>query len=301
MSKLGVVEELHKPARKNFPRKRTIIKHRDDLWQADLAEFTQHSKENRGHKYILTVIDCYSKFLWTRPLKSKNASDVCKAMDSILNEGRIPANLQTDQGKEFYNQSFEKLMKTRSINHYSTYSVKKAAIVERVIRTFKNALYKRFSLRGKYKWIDLLSEVTLEYNNTRHSKTKMKPKDVTTETYLPMFHNIKLMGPVKFKVGDFVRISKHKSVFAKGYTPNYSTELFKVVKVKIGNPVTYLLEDLLGKPIMGQFYSEELQKTAHPDVFLIEKILRRKGNQLYVRWLGLDKSHDSWINKSDFV
>lgn len=110
MSKLEVVEELHKPARKNFPRKRTIIKHRDDLWQADLAEFLQYSKENRGNKYVLTVIDCYSKYLWTRSLKSKNASEVCKGMTSILKEGRSPVNLQTDQGKEFYNNEFAKLI-----------------------------------------------------------------------------------------------------------------------------------------------------------------------------------------------
>ncbi|XP_031335711.1 uncharacterized protein LOC116165417 [Photinus pyralis] len=129
----------------------------------------------------------------------------------------------------------------------------------------------------------------------------MKPKDVAAKTYLPMFHNIKIMGPAKFKIGDFVRISKYKSVFSKGYTPNFSTELFKVVKVKVGNPVTYLLEDSFGKPIMRQFYAEEMQKTAHPDIFLVEKVLRRKGDQLYVRWLGMYKSHDSWIKKSDLV
>lgn len=303
MSKKHVVEELHKQARRNFPRRRVIIKGFDDLWQADLAEFIPYARENKGHKYILVVIDCYSKFLWTRPLKSKTAKVVVESLKQILKQarGRVPNNLQTDQGKEFYNKEFSLLMSKFNINHYSTYSVKKASIAERVIRTLKNKLYREFSLRGKYKWIDILDNVTKQYNNSKHQTIGMKPVQVTVNTKLNAYDNLKIFGKHRFKVGDVVRVSKFKSVFAKGYTPNWSTELFKIAKIQITNPVVYLLEDMRGQPIAGGFYEQELQKTKHSDVYLVEKVLRKRGDQLYVRWLGFDKSHDQWIHKSEIV
>lgn len=302
MSKKDIIEELHKPARKNFTRRRTIIKGFDDLFQIDIADLFRYSKQNRGYKYILVVIDCFSKYVWTYPLKTKTASEVSKAMEKILQkDGRVPRNLQSDNGKEFYNREFKKLMSRYNINHYSTYSVKKASIVERVIRTLKSMLYKQFSLRGKYKWDDILETVTQNYNNRKHSMTGMKPAMVKPSTKLTVYDNIKISGKPKFSVGDIVRISKYKSIFQKGYFPNWSTELFKVRKVKLTNPVTYLLDDMRGQPILGSFYNEELQKTRYSDIYLVEKVLRRKQNKVYVKWLGLDKSHNSWINKNNVL
>lgn len=299
MSKQQVVNELHKPARKNFPRRRTVIKKLRDLFQADLAEFGLYARENRGYRYILLVIDCYSKFIWTRPLKSKNAKDVVDAFEHILKDGNIPKNLQTDNGTEFYNRSFAALMQKYNINHYSTYSVKKAGIAERAIRTIKNDLYKQFSLLGKYKWIDILDEVIKKYNNRKHSTINMKPVDVTSRTKLNVYNHVKMFAKSRFKINDIVRISKYKSIFEKGYTPSWSTELFKIVKVQLTNPVTYKIEDMQGRPIEGGFYEYELQKTLNPDVYLIEKVLRRKGNKIYVKWLGL--SERSWIEKKDVL
>lgn len=299
MSKQQVVNELHKQARKNFPRRRTIVKHLRDLWQSDLADFQAYAKENRGHKYILLVIDCFSKYIWTRPLKSKAANHVADAFKSILKIGGTPKNLQTDNGTEFYNKFFQSLMQQHNINHYSTFSVKKSAIAERAIRTIKNDLYKRFSLRGTYKWIDILDDVIKTYNHRKHRTINMKPIDVGPRTKLNAYDHIKIFGEGRYKVGQVVRISKYKSVFEKGYTPSWSTELFKIVKVQITNPVTYILEDMNGRPIKGGFYEYELQKTHNPDVYLVEKILRRKGNKLYVKWLGLDER--SWIDKTNIV
>lgn len=294
-----VVNELHKPARKNFPRRRTVIKSLRDLFQADLAEFGVYAKENRGYKFILLVIDCYSKQVWTRPLKSKKSNDVVDAFESILKDGYVPKHLQTDNGSEFYNRSFAALMQTYGINHYSTYSVTKAAIAERAIRTIKTNLYKQFSLRGKYKWIDILDDVVKNYNQRKHSTTNLKPIDVTKRTRLNAYSHVKILVKNRYKVGDIVRISKYKSMFQKGYTPSWSTELFKVVTVQLTNPVTYKLEDMRGQPIEGGFYEYELQKTLNPDVYLIEKVLRRKGNKLYVKWLGLDER--SWIDKKNML
>lgn len=297
-----VVNEIHKPARKNFPRRRTIIKGFDDLWQTDLMELQPYARENRGHRYVLVVIDCFSKFVWTRPLKNKSAVETARAMDDILKKSRVPRNLQSDNGKEFYNSEFAKVVKKYGINHYSTYSVKKAAIAERVIRTLKSHLYRTFSLRGKYKWIDILDQVTTDYNNRRHRTTGMKPKDVSEKTKLRVFRQLKVACRNKYRVGDVVRISKYKSVFDKGYLPQWSTELFKVKKVQITKPPTYLLEDIDGNPISGGFYEEELQKTKEPDVYLIEKVIRKKGNKLYVKWLGMPPHHRySWIDRTNLT
>ena len=134
----------------------------------------------------------------------------------------------------------------------------------------------------------------------------MRPSSVSTKdkerTLLnTVYSHIKTAGRRKFKVGDVVRISKQKALFAKGYTPNWSTELFQIKKVKISSPTVYYLKDSNGQDIQGTFYEEELQKTTHKDLYLVEKILRRKGNLLYVKWLGMDKKFNSWIQKSDML
>lgn len=305
--KVQLVNELHKPIRRNFKRRSTIIKGLDDLWQADLAQMDLYSSSNKNYKFILVVIDCFSKYAWARALKTKTSHEVTEAFKSILvKEKRQPKNLQTDQGKEFFNNEFGNLMKKYNINHYNTYSIKKASMAERFIRTLKERLFKYFSLNGSYKWIDILPSIVSIYNNTVHSTIQMKPINVTKtkekQLLASAYNQIKIAtDPRKFVIGDIVRISKAKYVFSKGYTPNWTTELFKIVKINITDPVTYILEDLQGNPIMGAFYKEELQKTETPDVYLIEKILKRRGNKVFVKWLGFDNTHNSWINKTNIL
>lgn len=118
-----IVNELHKPARKNFPRRPVIVNGIDELWQLDLVEMVPLSGKNAGFKYILTGIDCFSKLGFARALKNKTAVIVCGALKSLFDElKRKPFNIQTDLGSEFYNSSFSNLMKTHNINHYSTHS-----------------------------------------------------------------------------------------------------------------------------------------------------------------------------------
>lgn len=107
------------------------------------------------------------------------------------------------------------------------------------------------------------------------------------------------MRKIKFKIGDKVRISKYKHIFEKGYTPNWTTEIFTVSHVKLTNPTTYKLVDYQDHPIEGGFYQEELNKVKYPDTYLVEKVLKRRGDKLFVKWLGFDNSHNSWISASD--
>jgi hypothetical protein len=305
--KIKIVNELHRGARKNFIRRHTIIKGYKDLWQIDLAEVQQYADENDGYRYILVCINCYSKYVYTRAIKNKTGIEVTNAMKSIIKEASYtPNNLQSDQGKEFYNSLFQALIKKYNINHYSTYSTKKAAIVERVIRTLKIKLYKQFSARGTYKWLKILPIITSSYNNTKHRTIAMKPVDVKEDTKINAYDYLKIIPRKrKFRLGDIVRISKYKTVFEKGYTASWSTELFKIVKANATNPPTYLLESIEGEPIKGCFYEAELQKTTSPNVYLVEKIVkRRKKNnidQIFVKWLGFPNQFNSWINKSDIV
>lgn len=310
MSKQQIVNEIHKTARRNFLRRSVVLKSIDDLWQADLMDMQNLRKYNKGYNYILIVIDCFSKYAWTQPLKSKNKLDVAHAFERILlNTHRIPNNLQTDMGTEFYNNTFQGLMKTNKINHYSSFSTKKASIVERLIKTIKNKLYKYFSLNGNYKWLGKPLEVILEsYNHTKHRTTKFKPIDVNKsneqvikENILKTHKHVSIPCKPKFKVGDYVRISRYKHNFEKGYTPNWSTELFTVKKINNTTPVTYHIQDQRKQPILGTFYEQELQKSNYPGVYLIEKVLKKKGSKLYVKWLGLSNSENSWIDKAALV
>lgn len=309
MTKEQIVNEIHRSARKNYRRRPVILKEIDDLWQADLLDLQKFHTFNKGYKYILVVIDAFSKYAWCVPSKSKTKTEIKNAFEKIIKSyKRIPVNLQTDFGTEFYNNEFERFLISKNINHYSTYSVKKASIVERLIKTLKGKLFRYFSFIGNYKWVGKpLDDILQSYNQTVHRTTKFKPSAVNSENEKEVMENIiKSQNYLqkksnKFNVGDRVRISKYKSVFRKGYTPNWSTELFTIKKVNNTHPITYHIEDLKKNPILGTFYEQELQKTQCPNIYLIEKIIKKKGKKMYVKWLGLDNSENTWIHRDDIV
>ena len=136
--KRAVVEELHRPARRHYPRRHVDIREIDDTWQADLVDMSAYAKVNRGYRFLLTVIDIFSKFAWAVPTKTKSGSDVTAAMRS--DQGRQPRRLHVDQGKEFYNAAFKNLMEEYNIRLYSTFSDLKASICERFNRTLNTKM-----------------------------------------------------------------------------------------------------------------------------------------------------------------
>ena len=293
-----IADELHQPARKTFPRRKTISLFKDDLWQADLIDIQSFSKYNHGFKFILIVIDTYTKYVWVQALKNKSAKQVTQAMLNILKINQ-PKLLQTDNGTEFYNKQFKDLMKKYNIKHYSTYSSIKAAIVERVIRTIKNKIYKKFTATGSYNWDNSISELIHNYNNTRHRTIKCTPHEARIKfVRLKLIKTKKNLKP-KFKINDTVRVSKNKYAFSKGYTPQWSTELFTVSKVFQSDPVTYNIKDDQNNMVLGRFYNQELLKTDFPNTYLVERILKRNKNKIFVKWLGFDSSHNSWISSTD--
>ncbi|XP_029674791.1 uncharacterized protein LOC115242544 [Formica exsecta] len=132
----------------------------------------------------------------------------------------------------------------------------------------------------------------------------MRPIDVTPaiadKLLNTVYSNVKIAAPARFK-GDPVRVSKFKTIFDKGYTPNWTTEVFKIVKVQKTNPATYVLEDSRGNPVAGGFYEYELHHIANPDVHLVEKVISKKDDEVYVKWLRFDATHNSWIDKNNIL
>ena len=162
--------------------------------------------------------------------------------------------------------------------------MKENLVAERFIKTLKNKFFKHMTAISKNVYFDVLDNIVNKYNNTVHRTIKMKPIDVTTDSYAEYNEDSNKRNP-RFKVGDHVRISKCKNIFAKGYAPNWSEEIFVIKKVKNTVPWTYVINDLNGEEITGSFYEKELQKT-NQEKFRIEKIIERKGDRLYVKWKG---------------
>ena len=143
----------------------------------------------------------------------------------------------------------------------STNSEGRSVVAERFIRTLKNKIFKYMTAISKNVCFDVLDDIVNKYNNTVHRTIKMKPIDVTDDSFAEYNEDSNKRNP-KFKVGDHVRISKHKNIFAKGYAPNCPEEIFIVTKIKNTVPWTYVINDLNGEQITGSFYEKELQKTS---------------------------------------
>ena len=178
----------------------------------------------------------------------------------IKQSNRKPNKIWVDQGGEFYNNVFEKWLSDNDINMYSMYNESTSVVAERFIRTLKNKLYKHMTATGKNVYFNVLHNVVNKYNNTKHSTIKMKPIDVG-DNNKRVYIDERNEKDSKFKVGDRVRISTYKNIFAKGYAPNWSSEIFIVDKINDTKPYTYNLKDLNDEEIIGSFYDKELQKT----------------------------------------
>ena len=163
---------------------------------------------------------------------------------------------------------------------YSIHNERKSVVAERFINKLKNKIYKYITAISKNVYIDKSDDIVNEYNNTCHRTIKMKPVDVKDNTYIYFQKEVNDKNP-KFKVVDHVRICKYKNIFARGYTPNWYEEVFIINKIKNTVPWRYFINDFNGEKIIGTFYEKELQKTNQKE-FRIEKVIKRKGDKLYV-------------------
>ena len=310
-----LANELHKPVRHKFPKRRVFAKNVDDIWAADLVEMNTLSKFNKGYKYLLTVIDVFSKYGWIVPIKNKTGLNVANAIKLIFDKDgkRKPTRLWTDKGKEFYNKTVKNLLEKNNIILYSTENEEKSSVVERWNRTMKRNMWKYFTANNTHVYIDILPKLVEKYNTTYHRSIKDTPQDASKpenyeHTFSALYSTTPNMSKVilkkpKLMVGDTVRIMKKKRMFEKGFTPNWSEELFTIEEVKPTKPITYKIKDKNSEEVKGSFYEQELQKSKQT-IFRIEKVLKKrtKSNgqkEIYVKWKGYTNDFNSWIPIGD--
>ena len=270
-------------------------------------------KHNEGFRYLLTCIDCFSKYAWVVPLKNKGSIAMCEAVRKLLVQAnpRRPQRLQTDKGTEFLNKDVQKLLKAKGIHHFSTNSETKAAIVERFNRTLKTRMWKYFTANNTWKYLDILPELVRAYNHSMHKTIGMCPADVRPKhqngIWRRMYGQEVPTPKPKVVTGNQVRISKSKNIFDKGYLPNWTEEHFEVCGTEQRHPRVYKLKDIEGEPIEGIFYKEEIQKINKPEdaVYRAEKVLRRRTTngkkEVFVKWKGWPDKFNSWILETDLV
>ena len=255
-----LADELHKPVIKKFNKRKVYSQFRDNIWGVDLADMQSLSKKNKGIKYLLCAIDLFSKYAFVVTLKDKIGISITNAFKKIIKQSnRKPNKIWVDQGGEFYNRVFKKWLSDNDIIIYSTFNEGKSVAAERFIRKLKNKLYKHMIATGKNVYYDALDDVVNKYNNTKHNTIKMKPIDVGDNKRMYIEEHSEKDS--RFKVGDRVRISKFKNIFAKEYTPNWSKEIFIIDKINDTAQYTYNIKDLNYEEFIGSFYDKELQKS----------------------------------------
>ena len=300
--------QFHKPIRKNFPRRRYVTRGINEQWQADLIEMQHYSHINSGFRYILCVIDIFSRYAYGVPLKTKTGPEVAKAFEYIFEtSGNKPKYLQTDQGLEFYNVHVKKVLEKYGVELFSVFSDKKSAIVERYQKTLKERMFRAFTFQGNYKWLDLLPKIIDSYNNSYHRSIKTAPAKVNkmneTKIWFTQYGNVKTEAKAKFNVGDRVRIQKERNIFSKGYIEKWTDEEFIIHSINTKyEPALYTLKDSNNEIIQGSFYEKELQLIDNPtDLYRIDRIIRTRMvdgiKEALVKWKGF--AEPSWINYSN--
>ena len=232
------VDEIYsKPPMRNYLTNKTIIKSIDDTWSSDLLDMNDYgTKNNKGYRYILVVIDNFSKFGWTIPLKNKYAQSITDAFSQIIKKSRRKPNLlETDDGKEYVNKIFNEFLNNNKIKRYSRYTDKGAVFAERFNRTIRNLLKKPIFLAGNADWVSELSFITMQYNNTIHHSIKMTPiqasKKVNEKLVFSNLQDRRVKRQAKYKLGQLVRTADIKRVFSKGDSTNWSYKLYTITEI----------------------------------------------------------------------
>lgn len=205
---------LHKPKTNKFVRNRYDVNNIGDLWQADLIDVKNIAEKNNDYKYILAVIDTFSKFGWCEPLKTKSSADVIEAFSNIFDNktDRLPLQIQTDNGREFLNKHFQTFLKEKNIHYFTTNNYEtKACIVERYIRTIKSVMFKYFTHTNNCKYINVLDKIITSYNNKKHRSIGMAPIKVNDKNIVIVWknlnkHTLNVSKKPKYNVCDHVRL-----------------------------------------------------------------------------------------------
>ena len=248
--KIFINEIYSKGPKKNYITNKTDVYHIDDIWSLDILDLKDYGPKNyRGYRYVLVIIDNFSKFGWTIPLKNKNAITIKDSFENILtNSKRKPNLIESDRGKEFYNNIFEDCLNKNNIKLYSRNSSYGAVFAERFNRAIRDLLKKIVFEQGDANWIDVLQTITKQYNNKVHSSTKLTPIQASLKknegyVYKKLLDKRKKVTP-KFQVNDLVRTADLKRTFSKGDITNWSYKLYKITEIINDTIPSYKIDNL---------------------------------------------------------
>lgn len=322
LSKKEIDQKLsHSEVYSKFKEKKKIktsavyVYYKRQLMQADLVFFNEPEQiaSNDGYRYLLVIIDCFTKMVWMYKLKNKQCSGVASAFRNLFEiecAGSLPHNIQTDQGLEFKCKELSELFKSKNVNHYFAFSERKCVIVERVQGTLQRLFYQLMEHHNTHEWTRFIDDVKKIYISRIHRTIGMAPEKAELEknrlkvlkalqSHYATYRN----KPAKFKVGDTVRISGMRNKFKRGYHASFTDEVFKVHKVLKNLPTPrYILMEWDGEIIQnGTFWPNELTpfNPLPNQAWKVEKVIRRKKGSLLVKWRGWPEKYNSWVSEKD--
>ena len=243
-------KEMHKCIIKIFPRQNIYSPTIDAIWTSDLVLIPKYQKQNDDFKYILTVMDNFSKYAWVRGTKNKDKKTISNAFEDIIKKSTpVCKRLWTYSGGEYDNHFFRAMLKRYDIEPYRMDSELKAIMAKRFNQTLMNKFAKMFTESNNKRYIDDIQNIVNEYNNSYHSTIKMTPVEASKQqnegiVYYNLYNKrrcemMKRNNKPKFKIGDIVRIYKFKKLFENGYDPKWTNELFIIYKDNRTLPNTY--------------------------------------------------------------
>jgi transposase InsO family protein len=303
---------LHRGYRRPKVRNPFYVYYRRQMLQIDTVEVSQLAADNDGVKHLLVCIDCFSRFLWVRTLKTKRAREVLAALDSVFAAMvDLPRQILCDRGTEIKNAAMTTFLQNRGVEMLHTFSEVKAGIVERCNRSLQNLIYRSMTDRQSRRFVDVLPELVSSYNGRPHrsidglspAEGEMDRNKVRVVSALRA-HYAKAITPrvAKFKVGDLVRIkANHGHTFARGYDETFTSEIFVVsgINTRMGVLMYHVVSDDTGEVVEGGLYSNELALVGKNHPFKVEKVLKRRTlrgqRQIFVKWLHYSDRHNCWI------
>ena len=263
---------MYRKIKNKFTRRKVLTRGLHYQYQADLVDYSALKRDNDGYTFVLTIIDCFSRFALAIPLKSKRGVDVAAALEKCFkSQMKPPLKLQTDLGKEFYNADVKRILERYRIHHFSTDQELKAQIVERFNRTLRETIKKSMAYRGSLRYIHVLPDFLHGYNNRIHSSISPYAPVQVNKNNEKAVHNIQygqyldaMKKRHKYDIGDRVRIAAYRGPFRKSYQDKtFTKEVFEIVDTIHSNPPTYRIKDLKkGDVIDGAFYIEQLQRVS---------------------------------------
>ena len=313
---------LQKPVKRSFKRARVEVEGMNVQYDVDLADVSNISQYNDGFRFLLIVIDVFSRFLWIAPVKHKTGKEIMSAFKILVKRGMsIPKKIRSDKGLEFSNRWFKKWCKDNKIYFFTSQNETKANYAERVIKTLKTIMYRYFTKERTYRYINVLQKFVDSYNTTPHtSLNEITPRDVKKENEADLFaymylrekksnkkkRTISNKNKFKLKIGSMVRISHLKQAFSRVYQQKWSAEVFKVkTRFLKQNIPLYQLIDFLDEPVIGNFYQSELQEVEKDEntLWFIEKKIRKRKRggktEWFIKFEGWPNKYNQWISEND--